>query len=98
MSARRKLTAVDDPLGVVSPPAEPAGRAAAPSRRPADTAALYVRLPTAESDLLARAAFELRIYKRDIISALIAEHVDPQSETGLARLRATVESHIRQDR
>jgi hypothetical protein len=92
--ARRRLTAVDDPLlfGDASPPS-----AQRPARTPsAPTAALYVRLPLAESDRLARAAFELDVFKRDLVAALIALHVDPHSEDGLATLRATVEAYRQQ--
>lgn len=34
------------------------------------------------------------LLRRDLVSALIAEHVDPRSEVGLARLRETIELHI----
>jgi hypothetical protein len=86
---RRKLTAVDDPLRFGEPARKPPS-AAGP------TVALYVRLPKAEGDLLARAAFELGAYKRDLVAALISQHVDPHSEDGLAALRATVEAYSQQ--
>ena len=83
MSARRKLTAIDDPLFApptsppVSPPAEPSSK---------KTAALYVELPVEQWDALARAAFELRAHKRQIIGAMNARHIDTSAE-GLERLR-----------
>jgi hypothetical protein len=88
---RRRLSAVDDPLAFGEPSAAPSPRP--PTARAAErTAALYVRLPIAESDLLARAAFELGVYKRELVAALISAHVDPHTEDGLAALRALVES------
>ena len=97
MSERRKLSAVDDPLTLLDRPG-PSGPPPERTARPSDrepTSALYVRLPLAESDLLARAAFELRVFKRELVAALIAEHVDPHSEDGLQRLRTTLEAHSR---
>jgi hypothetical protein len=92
--ARRRLTAVDDPL--VFGEARPPSTQRAAQTPTAPTAALYVRLPLAESDRLARAAFELGVFKRDLIAALIARHVDPHSDDGLATLRTTVEAYRQQ--
>jgi hypothetical protein len=81
---RRKLVAIDDPLA-----AGPAQRAE--RRAPTRTAALYVRLRLEESDRLARAAFELRAHKREIIGALIARHVDGSTEQGREALRVLID-------
>lgn len=87
---RRKLSGVDDPLGS---PAEPVPAAALP--RPAapvdvrgvrasgpEVQALFVRLPAFEADALARAAFELRLHKREIVAALIAQQSTLAAPTG----------------
>ena len=87
---RRRLVAIDDPLSA-TPPAET--RRSAP--RPAaehPTTPLYVRLPVAQSDELARAAFELRAHKRTIVTALVAEYVHT-TDDGLAALRALLQRH-----
>jgi hypothetical protein len=55
--------------------------------RPGETKALYVQLPTPEAEKLDRAAFELGAHKRDLVTALVARHVDPSSADGLERLR-----------
>lgn len=51
------------------------------------TSALFVRIPTAEAEKLARAAFELNAPKQDLVSGLVARYVDPSSPAGLAALR-----------
>jgi hypothetical protein len=89
MSARRKLLAIDDPLEV--------GRPAAPAPPPVDPPlspeavvarrALFVRLQVDEADAVARAAFELRVTKQELIGALVQRHVDARSPEGLAALR-----------
>jgi hypothetical protein len=89
MSARRKLTAIDDPL--FASPSPPAAAKPAPQR----TAALYVELPVEQWDALARAAFELRTHKRRIVAALIAAHVDGSTEAGRDALTALLEAHRR---
>jgi excisionase family DNA binding protein len=38
--------------------------------------ALFVRLPAAAADKLDRAAFELKVPKKELIAALVDEHVD----------------------
>lgn len=48
---------------------------------------LYVRLPTDQARRLDRAADALGAAKKDLVAALIAEHVDPDSAAGLERLR-----------
>ena len=92
--ARRKLTALDDPLeSARSPgPAASAPRSSA-RRRDSDDAddvrALFVRVPVAQCDALARAAFELRLHKQEIVAALLARYVDTSSE-GLDAVLALV--------
>jgi hypothetical protein len=97
---RRKLSAVDDPLESPAeavpatappPPAAPADRAGRSGG--ADRQALFVRLPALEADSLARAAFELRLHKREIVAALIAQHVDARSADGLASVGRLVEEY-----
>jgi hypothetical protein len=99
---RRKLTAVDDPLAsVTAPPAAgsptpttvPSGRAPRSRSGGSELEALFVRLPAAEAEALARAAFELRLHKREIVAALIARHVDARSEAGLAHVRQLVDDY-----
>jgi hypothetical protein len=76
---RRKLTALDDPLE--SPPAAAAATARRRTvNRASDVQALFVRVPAAQGDALARAAFELRLHKQEIVAALIARHVDTSAE------------------
>ena len=100
---RRKLTAVDDPLASTADgsrtaapqppgatPEERSPRASGPDRQ-----ALFVRLPATEAESLARAAFELRLHKREIVAALIARHVDASTDAGLASVRAEVEEYRR---
>lgn len=48
---------------------------------------LYVRLPAEQAQRLNRAADALGAAKKDLVAALIAEHVDPDSPDGLDRLR-----------
>jgi len=86
---RRKLIAIDDPLATPAPM-----QPTTPPPAPSETAALYVRLRLAESEHLARAAFELRVHKRELVGALIARHVDP-TDAGLATLRETIEEFRR---
>ena len=69
---------VDDPLE------QPPTRAQPPSP---ELKALYVRLPSREFDDLARAAFELKAHKRDLVAALVRAHINPHSETGLDAIR-----------
>ena len=81
---RRQLLAIDDPLDIdTARPVEPQ----APRAIDRELRALYVRLPTAEFDDLARAAFELGAHKRELVGALIRVYVNPHSEDGLAGLR-----------
>jgi hypothetical protein len=94
---RRKLTAVDDPLESTADGSRTAPpRGATAEGRPArscdpDRQALFVRLPTTEAESLARAAFELRLHKREIVAALIARHVDASRGEGLADVRRLVD-------
>ena len=98
---RRKLTAVDDPLGSTAdgprtaPPPAPGPTAEDRSPRGCgpDRQALFVRLPATEAESLARAAFELRLHKREIVAALIARHVDASCNDGLADVRRLVDSY-----
>jgi hypothetical protein len=86
---RRKLTALDDPLGEAG-----ATTKAVPARRgeSSGTQALFVRVPAAQGDALARAAFELRLHKQEIVAALIARHVDTSAE-GLDAVLALVSEY-----
>ena len=84
---RRQLRVIDDPLNVASPPAALPPAAPVPDER---DRALYVRLPAREFDALARAAFELRVSKRELVAALIREHVDPLTADGLAAIAELV--------
>jgi hypothetical protein len=81
---RRKLSALDDPLesadqapGAASPVSASTAR-----RRDGhgDVQPLFVRIPAAQGDALARAAFELRLHKQEIVAALIDRHVDTSAE------------------
>jgi len=95
-AGRRKLLAIDDPLESIAIVPAPASTARSAPPRPAATrelSALFVRLPAAETDALARAAFELRAHKRELVAALIARYVDPHSEEGLQALRALLDRH-----
>jgi excisionase family DNA binding protein len=54
--------------------------------QPRETA-LFVRLPDEQARLLDRAAAAVPARKKDLISGLVARHVDPDSPGGLAALR-----------
>jgi len=41
---------------------------------------LYVRLPAPEAEKLERAAHSLRLAKKDLVTALIARHLDPVTD------------------
>lgn len=56
-------------------------------RRSGEREALFVRIPSAQAAGLDRAAFELKLSKQDLVSALLARYVDPQSPASLAALR-----------
>ena len=95
---RRKLTAVDDPLALgtdraASPPAAAAIPAPARGSSSRELPALFVRLPQAEFDALARAAFELGVHKRELVAALLWRYVRPTTPDGLGALRRLVEEH-----
>ena len=49
---------------------------------------LYVRLPTAASAKLDRAAEALGVHKKDLVARLVARYVDPDSKQGLSALDA----------
>jgi len=75
--------------GTVTESAAAAARSSARCDSP-ELRALFVRLPAAEFDDLARAAFELGVRKRELVGALIRAYVDPhtqqrQKQTSLAR-------------
>ena len=95
---RRRLTALDDPLESAAPRLSGAAmsRPAAAPRREAqpgdDVQALFVRIPARQGDALARAAFELRLHKQEIVAALIGRHIDTTAE-GLDAVRALVEEY-----
>ena len=93
---RRKLTAVDDPLDFGSPDLPAVARPSTPTAGAStrDLPALFVRLPVAEFDALARAAFELKVHKRELVAALVSRHVKPTPD-GLAELRELVAEHRR---
>jgi excisionase family DNA binding protein len=55
---------------------------------PVPTAALYVRLPQPEFAKLERAAEALATNKKALVTTLVAHYVDPDSDSGLDRLRA----------
>jgi hypothetical protein len=96
---RRKLTTVDDPLEPARAPAAMAVAAPAGVTRRAsqhddgDVQALFVRVPAAHGDALARAAFELRLHKQEIVAALLARYVDPHTAEGLDVVRQLVEEY-----
>jgi excisionase family DNA binding protein len=48
---------------------------------------LFVRLPEEQARLLDRAAAAVPAHKKDLISGLLARHVDPDSPEGVAALR-----------
>lgn len=93
-TGRRKLSAVDDPLafgGAEPQPSASAPTEAAPAGEPSPRSlpALFVRLPPEQFEALARAAFELKVHKRELVAALVWRHVQPTGE-GLVRLRDLV--------
>ena len=51
-----------------------------------DAQALFVRIPRAEALKLDRAASELRLSKRELITGLVSRYVDPSSPAGLRAL------------
>jgi len=93
---RRKLVAVDDPLAFGDAEAQPR-RAAHADGSTRELPALFVRLPAAEFDALARAAFELKVHKRELVTALVGRYVRPTPD-GLAELRELVDTHRRLSR
>ena len=52
-----------------------------------DQTGVFVRLPTEQARLLDRAAAAIPARKKDLISGLLARHVDPDSPEGLEALR-----------
>jgi excisionase family DNA binding protein len=50
-----------------------------PRRRPEETSALFVRIPSAEAQKLDRVAYSLGAAKRDLIATLVARYVDPDN-------------------
>jgi hypothetical protein len=91
MSGRRKLSAVDDPLALAGPSA---ARPATPATSARELPALFVRLPVEQSEALARAAFELKVHKRELVAALVGRYVATTPE-GLAALRELVDDFRR---
>ena len=89
---RRKLTAVDNPLPFDAPAEVPPRPARPPN--PRELPALFVRLPVDEFETLARAAFELKVHKRELVAALIGRYVATTPE-GLAALRELVDDFRR---
>ena len=55
------------------------------------TSALYVRLPAAEAAKLDRAAHALGVAKKDLVTGLVANYVDPDSGAGLTALGRAVQ-------
>ena len=51
-----------------------------------DATALFVRIPREEALKLDRAASELRLSKRELITGLVSRYVDPSSPAGLRAL------------
>lgn len=49
-------------------------------RSPEPTRAIYVRIPVPEAEKLDRAVERLRASKRDVIAALLADHLDPEAD------------------
>lgn len=47
---------------------------------------LFVRIPAAQADRLDQASHQLKIAKKDLVSALVARHVDPQRLDNLRRV------------
>jgi excisionase family DNA binding protein len=52
------------------------------------TSALFVRLPADQARKLDRAAHALGSAKKDLVAGLVERYVDPDSDDGLAALRA----------
>jgi excisionase family DNA binding protein len=52
-----------------------AKRKASKARLPADTTALYVRLPVDEAERIDRVAFERKIPKKEVIRMLVTDHL-----------------------
>ena len=52
---------------------------------------LFVRLPRAQADALARASFELKTSKQDLVTGLITRYVDLSAPETLAQLLALAE-------
>jgi excisionase family DNA binding protein len=55
-------------------------------RRQSEERALFVRIPTTEADKLHRAASALGAPKRELITRLVAQYVDPEDPATLSRL------------
>jgi excisionase family DNA binding protein len=55
-------------------------------RRQVDETALFVRIPSTEADKLHRAANALGAPKRELITRLVAQYVDPENPATLSRL------------
>src|SRR2546429_8781109 len=55
-------------------------------RRQGDETPLFVRIPTAEAEKLHRAASALGAPKRELITRLVAQYVDPENPETLSRL------------
>jgi len=55
-------------------------------RRQSDERAIFVRIPSAEADKLHRAANALGAPKRELITRLVAQYVDPENPATLSRL------------
>jgi excisionase family DNA binding protein len=55
-------------------------------RRQGDEKPLFVRLPSVEADKLHRAANVLGAPKRELITRLVAQYVDPENPATLSRL------------
>ena len=56
------------------------------SKKPPSEGALFVRLPAAAVDKLARAADVLGMRKKDLVAGLVSRYVDPDSDQGLTAL------------
>src|SRR5918912_1561008 len=59
---------------------------ARPRRREDETAALFVRIPSAAAQKLDRASFALNTPKRDLITHLVSRYVDPEDPSALSAL------------
>jgi excisionase family DNA binding protein len=55
--------------------------------QPSRQTGLFVRLPGEQARLLDRAAAVVSAHKKDLISGLLARHVDPDTPEGVAALR-----------